>query len=116
MPQKAKQNRDEPYEQDESQASKAVTIVWSLSVVMVLVCALMAVGARLLLLAQPESERLPALEAFALFAACIIGAVSLVVLPVVYRIRRIPPPTGLVVFGSIVAAAPWIVVALRTFQ
>jgi membrane protein YdbS with pleckstrin-like domain len=110
------QHHDDPYERNESQASKAVTIVWSLSVVMVLVCALMAAAARVFILAQPESEKLPMLEAFALFAACVIGAVSLVLLPLMYRIRRIPPPTGLAVFGAIVATTPWIVVAVRSLQ
>ena len=116
MPESKNQRRDEPYEQNESQASKAVTIIWSLSVVMALVCVLMAVAARLLIWAQPDSDKLPVLEAFTLFAACVIGAVSLVLVPIVYRVRRIPPPLGLVVFGVIVAAAPWLVVAVRTIR
>lgn len=116
MPKSKNHGRDEPYEQNESQASKAVTIVWSLSVVMVLVCVLMAIAARLFIWAQPDSEKLPVLEAFALFAAGVIGVVSLVLLPIVYRVRRIPPPIGVVVFAVIVAASPWLVVAIRSLQ
>ena len=116
MPKPKNHPRDDSYEQNESQSSKAVTIVWSLSVVMVLACTLMAVAARLLLWALPNADKLPVLEAFALFAACVVGVVSLVLLPVVYRVRRIPPPMGLVVFGVMVAAAPWLIVAIRSVQ
>jgi hypothetical protein len=113
---KPKERPDTPYEANETQASKAVTVGWSLSVVMVLVSALMAGAARLFYWAQPESDLLPALEAFAFVSAVVIGIASLILLPIVYKVRRIPPPTGLAVFGAIVAAAPLLVLAIRTFQ
>jgi hypothetical protein len=107
---------DTSYEVNESQASKAVTVGWSLSVVMVLVCALMAGAARLLFWAQPDSEMLPVLEAFAFMSAVVIGIASLLLLPIVYKVRRIPPPLGLAVFGAIVAASPLVVWILRSMQ
>lgn len=107
---------DTSYEANESQASKAMTVGWSLSVVMVLVCALMAGAARLLYWAQPESEMLPVLEEFAFMSAVVIGIVSLLLLPLVYKVRRIPPPLGLAVFGAVVAAAPLIVLLLRSLR
>jgi hypothetical protein len=116
MPKNKKARRENAYEPNESQASKAVTVGWSLSVVMVLACILMALAARLLSWAQPDSKRLPVLEEFALGSACLIGAASLLLVPVVYKVRQIPPPLGLAVFGVIVAAAPWIVVLVRSLQ
>ena len=116
MPKPKQKRREASYEPNESQASKAVTVGWSLSVIMVLACVLLALAARLLSWAQPASERLPVLEQFALGSACVIGAVSLLLVPVVYKVRRIPPPLGLAVFGVLVAAAPWIVVLVRNLQ
>lgn len=116
MPKPKPESRETTYERNESQTSKAVTVGWSLSVVMVLACVLMALAARLLSWAQPNSERLPVLQEFALGSACLIGAVSLLLVPVVYKVRRIPPPLGLAVFGVIAAAAPWIVVLVRSLQ
>lgn len=116
MPKRKKASRENSYEPNESQASKALTVGWSLSVIMVLACILMALAARLLSWALPDSERLPILEEFALGSACLIGAASLLLVPVVYKVRRIPPPLGLAVFGVVVAAAPWIVVIVRSLK
>jgi hypothetical protein len=41
-----------------------------------------------------------------LLAACVMGAASLAMLPVVWRVRTVKPPQGFVGFAAVVAAAP----------
>ena len=41
-----------------------------------------------------------------LFSAAVVGFVSLVLLPIMLKVRRVAPPSGLVVFAICVAAAP----------
>ena len=104
------------YERHESRASEAITVAWTLSVVMVLATGLMALAARVYVLARPGAERMRALEELALFAACVIGLVSLALLPVVYRVRRRPPPLAIVIFAVIAAAAPLLLVLIQSVQ
>jgi hypothetical protein len=48
-----------------------------------------------------------------LFAGAAIGVASLAFLPVVYRLRRKPPPLGFVVFAVAAAAAPILALTAR---
>jgi hypothetical protein len=48
-----------------------------------------------------------------LFGGAVIGFVSLALLPVVMKVRRAPPPTGVIAFGICVAAAPILALLVR---
>jgi hypothetical protein len=97
----------------ESRASEAVTIAWTVSVTGVFVADLIVVAAHLYARSHPSVQPAKALEAIMLLSAGVMGAVSLVLLPVVWQTRRMKPPQGYVVFAILVAAAPIIVLVAR---
>jgi len=55
--------------------------------------------------ATPDGP-LDVLSRMLLFAAVVIGLISLLAAPVAIRTRRIPPPRGITVFALLVGAAP----------
>ena len=51
-----------------------------------------------------------------LFAGSVVGATSLLILPVLYRIRRVGPPRGVAVFGACLAIAPMLGLLVKTLR
>ena len=74
---------------------------------------LAAIAAHFYRLANPDSKPAAFFEAGMLLTACIIGLVSLALLPLVWRMRQMKPPIGIAVFAVCVAVAPVAVVAYR---
>ena len=97
----------------ESRASEAVTIAWTVSVTGVLVADLIVVAAHWYVRGHPQSQPAQMLEAIMLLSAALMGAVSLALLAMVWRTRRLKPPQGYVVFAGLVAAAPIVVLIGR---
>ena len=100
----------------ETKGSETLTVFWTLTVLMVLISNLMTVAVHYYLLAHPEAEKLALLKGLLLFAGSLVGGVSLIVLPILYRVRKVPPPPGLAVFGACVGAAPILAVLLGVFR
>lgn len=90
----------------ETRASEALTVFWTVTVLMVLVADVLIVALHWYLWSNPEAEKLQLLEGLLLFSSALVGGLSLAVLPILFRIRQVPPPTGLAVFGACVCAAP----------
>jgi len=91
-----------------------LTIGWMLAVVTALVCELGLVAARsYLLVVDGEAARMTSLAAILLFASLVVGLVVLGLGYAVVRSRRVPPPRGIVVFASVVGAAPLAALLLR---
>lgn len=63
---------------------------------------------------NPDAKKMTILREMLLLASAVVGCLSLALLPLVYRLRKVPPPRGIVVFGVCLAIAPWLVLALRT--
>jgi hypothetical protein len=97
----------------ESRASGAVTVCWTVSVTTLLMCNIAAVAAQLYARRYPDARGMLMLGEMLLLAGAVIGIASLVLLPVVYRVRRVPPPQGLVVFAACLAIAPVLAVIVR---
>jgi hypothetical protein len=93
-------------EPQEETSVEAITVAWVASVTAVLLADLVTVVANLFARSHPESKVAAPFEAVMLLTACVLGAISLVMLPVVWRLSRLKPPTGFVVFAALVAAAP----------
>ena len=107
-----KPHRDNaPYTED--RAAEAVTVAWTVSVTAVFMADLVAIAAHFYRLANPESKAAIAFEAIMLLSACGMGLVSLALLAVVWRVRRVQPPLGFVVFAGSVAIAPVLVATVR---
>ncbi len=101
----AKQNRA-PELDPESQGAEVMTVAWMISILSVSICDFGAGITRLLL--DPDQRNLGLISGIFFFAALTIGLISLAILPIVLKSRRVPPPRGLVVFGVVVSVLPWI--------
>lgn len=100
----------------ETRASESLTVFWTVTVLMALVTDLMSVGVHFYLLSHPDAKNMALLKGMLLFTGALVGGVSLVTLPFLYRVRKVPPPSGLAVFGASVAAAPILAVLLQAIQ
>lgn len=100
----------------ESRASDSLTVFWAVTVMMVLVINFMTIGTHFYVLSNPEAEKMALLKGMLLFAGCFIGGISLIVLPILYRVREVPPPPGLTVFGICAAVAPILTVCSQLFR
>jgi hypothetical protein len=100
----------------DSQAGDAANVAWTVSVTTVLLCDVAVVFGYLLSLGWPDERGLVVFRELMLFAATVAGAISLLLLPVVFRRRRLAPPLGLIVFGVCAAVAPMLALALRAFS
>jgi len=101
-----KKNRRQHQLEQESRAAEAVTAFWVMSVVTVFLCDLAAAAARWYTRANPNQEKMAILAGLLLFAATATGIISLLLMPLVYRARREPPPRGFVVFAVVVGVMP----------
>jgi hypothetical protein len=100
----------------ESQTAEVATVAWAVTVTMVAVCDVIAIGAHLYALSNPASKVAAALGGLMLLAGAMIGAGTFALTPVVYRLRRTPPPTGFAVFAACAAAAPMLALVARALQ
>lgn len=96
--------------------SMAVTVAWTVSVTTVLMCNLAAAGAHFIAGRQPQATGIAVLSQWLLLSGGLIGVVSLALLPVVYRVRRQPPPTPVVAFAIFAAMAPILAIAVKIAQ
>ena len=97
----------------ESRAADAITIAWTVTITTLIFCHLATLGAVGYVSAVPEAKKMVLLKEMLLFAAAVVGVLSILLLPLVYRFRRVPPPRGLVVFVLCLSLAPLLVLLLR---
>lgn len=109
-------SRPAPLAPRESQTSEAATIAWTVSVTMVVACDVAAVAAHVYFLVTPAAKSAGLFGGLMLLSGALIGVASLGMLPVVYRVRRTPPPTGFVVFAVCAAVAPLVALAARAWM
>jgi hypothetical protein len=102
-----------PVVPSEGRASEAVTVAWTVTVMSLVICELMALAAVVVLRFRPAAETVRTLIGLAHFCAVVLAIVSLSLLPVVYRIRRARPPRAFVAFALAAAAVPFVVAIWR---
>jgi hypothetical protein len=100
----------------ETRTSDATTVGWTVSVTTVLLCDIAAVAAYLYTQAYPHARSMVLLRELLLIAAAIIGFISLAMLPIVFRVRRAPPPSGVTVFAVCAGAAPILALLVRNLR
>jgi len=93
-----------------------MTVGWVVTLTTLLLCNLAAILAHVYVAQHPDAKLMALLKELMLFAGSVVGIVSLLMLPVLYRVRRVAPPRGLVVFGVCVAAAPILAVVGRMLR
>lgn len=97
----------------ESRLSVATTVAWTVSVTTVLLCNLASAAAHFIAGRQPQVAGMALLSQWLLLSGGLIGVASLVLLPIVYRVRRDPPPTPVVAFAVLAAIAPIVAIAMK---
>ena len=90
----------------ESRGAEVLTIFWTVLVTTAVGCNIGAAVTRLIHSNQPGNNAIGLLSGLLLFAAVVVGVLILGLLPVVYRMRKEPPPRGYVVFAVLIGAAP----------
>ena len=100
----------------ESKAADATTVGWTVSVTTVLLCDIGAAAAYLYTQSYPTARGVVMLRELLLFAAAMIGFFSLAMLPAVFKLRRVRPPSGFTVFAICVAVAPILAIVIRNLR
>ena len=113
---KSDPRRQQSAKADESRASDAVTVAWTVAVTAVLLCDLVMVALHYTVVRDEAGERIRMLHELLLFAGVVTGTLAMILLVVVYRVRRAPPPPGLAVFSVCVSAASLLAVLMRGLQ
>ena len=108
-----RQSGDAP---EETRVSEALTVGWTVSVTTVLMCDVAAAAAHVFFRTYPDARGVGILCELLLFAGAAIGVASLLMIPVVMRLRKTPPPTGLIAFALCAAAAPILAIVLKQLQ
>lgn len=100
----------------ESTSAVAVTVAWTVTITTLLFCNIAIVGAHYFSLQHPDVAGLKLMKEMLLIAGSALGVISLALLPIVYRVRNVAPPTGLAVFGACLAVAPLLAVLVRNLE
>jgi hypothetical protein len=118
MPAKSKKKRKQPVELAtlETRSSEAITVAWTVTITTLFFCNLAILGAHYYLAQNPDAERFRLMRELLLISGCCMGLLSLALLPIVYRVRAVPPPSGLAVFGACLAMGPVLAMILRGLQ
>jgi hypothetical protein len=100
----------------ETQAADALTIGWMLAVFTSLICQISALAVSWIAVANPRLAGLKNFGAMLFFAAMVIGVVAIALIPVLHKIRTVPPPRAIVGFAVVVSIAPWIVLVVQSLR
>ncbi len=117
MSKRKRRTQQPPQEKTDPQTVEMLTVGWMLSVVTTLICEVGFVLARAyLLLVDPTASRMGVLAGMLLFAAAVVGVISLVLCAVVVKLRRAPPPQGVIVVAVVIGAIPLLAMALGSLR
>ena len=101
----------------ESRQSIAVTVAWMLSLLVTLAAEAIAIPATFIAKANPQPVGKELTTAHVgdlfLFIALITGLITAGLVPLVYKVRAIPPPQPIAIVALVVGAIPPITMVLR---
>ncbi len=101
----------------ESRQSVAVTVAWMLSLLVTLAAEVIAIPATIIAKANPQpiGEGLTTahIADLFLFLSLITGLITAALVPLVYRVRAVPPPQSVAVAALVAGAVPPITMVLR---
>jgi hypothetical protein len=90
----------------ETRLADALTVFWMITVMQVVLFELATVGFLWYFRAHPENKTAGAFASLLYLCAALGGCVSLIVFPIVWRVRRTKPPLGITLFAIVAAALP----------
>lgn len=100
----------------ESRPADALTIAWTSAVTAVVVADLVLIAAHFYARGNPDAMAAKALEAIMLLTAAGMGMAALVLSVVVWKVRKLKPPTGYTAFATFVALLPVVALIARMVQ
>ena len=108
---RAKSKKRSKSSSGETQRADSITVFWTTSVLATVLGQVGGLGARVVMyfMGEPYPPSLQLLSALLLMISCITGLVSMGLLPLVYRWRRVPPPWPVVRFAIVAAVLPFVI-------
>ncbi len=97
----------------ESATAEVLTTGWMLAVMATLVCLVAATILHWFIGRDAEAARLTILADLLFFAAATIGGFSLLLVPLVYHLRRQPPPMAVTAVAAAIGAAPLVMLLAK---
>ncbi|MBN02242.1 MAG: hypothetical protein CMJ77_24325 [Planctomycetaceae bacterium] len=91
---------------EESRTAEAATVAWMLSLLSTVAAECGGILVRLLIMANDASERLQVLSTTLLLVAFIAGGITVILTPVVSRLRRVAPPKAIVIVAYTMGVVP----------
>ena len=91
---------------EESRTAEAATVAWMLSLMSTVAAECGGILVRLLIMANDASERLQVLSTTLLLVAFIAGGITVILTPVVSRLRRVAPPKAIVIVAYTMGVVP----------
>jgi len=91
---------------EESKTAEAATVAWMLSLMSTVAAECGGISVRLLVMMNDASERLQVLSTTLLLVAFIAGGITVILTPVVSRLRRVPPPKAIVIVAYTMGVVP----------
>jgi hypothetical protein len=101
---------------EESRAVEILTIGWLLTVITALACEAGSLGASLAANLFDAGDGIKILAGFLLFAAVIIGFISLLIAPVVLKSRKTPTPRVVIVVAVCAGVLPMLTIFWQLAQ
>ena len=95
----------------ETQRAESITVFWTTCVLATVLGEAGGLIARLVIIFADSYPALELLSALLLLIAAVTGMISLGLLPLVYRWRRVPPPVAIVRFSIGAAVLPFVIFA-----
>jgi len=108
-----KSQRSAPKATVDSRASEALTVAWMNAVVTTALCEVGGIIAQWFVARLEPEGVLRLLPTILLFAATVVGLVTLGLALLVHRARTVPPPSSVTWFAVVIGAAPLVALALR---
>src|SRR5205085_780183 len=101
-----KKRRQAASEPAETRGTDFVTVGWMVVVLTTLTCEVVGLAVSSWARIQTESLGLSRLASFLLFAALVSGCFALMLQAILWKVRRVPPPSGISVFALVVSVVP----------
>ena len=117
MSKPARKQRNKRAPPGEIRSVEYLTVGWMLMVITAFLCELVSAACHLYV--RQASQQATAADMFSrllLFAAFVIGSLSLIVCAVVVKSRREPPPRSILIFAVVVGVAPLLTLLLQAVQ
>ena len=95
----------------ETQRAESITVFWTTAVLATVLGIVGGLAARAVMYFTGAYPWLELLSGLLLMTSCITGLVSMGLLPLVYRWRRVPPPWPIVRFAIVAAILPFVILA-----